>query len=63
MKHTAIEPTTGKLLTSSEATRSFSHKYVPRIRCSDCLVSSFCSTAGNLLTTVSRARFTYLVKA
>ncbi|KAJ9614116.1 SWI/SNF chromatin-remodeling complex subunit [Cladophialophora chaetospira] len=37
MKHMAIDPATGKLVTPSEATRTYSHKYVPRIRCSDCL--------------------------
>ncbi|OCT46248.1 putative SWI-SNF complex subunit (Snf5) [Cladophialophora carrionii] len=37
MKHTAVDPATQKLVTPSEATRSFPHKYVPRIRCSDCL--------------------------
>jgi hypothetical protein len=39
MKHTAIDPSTQKLVTPNEATRAFPHKYVPRIRCSDCLVS------------------------
>ncbi|KAH0841744.1 hypothetical protein AYO21_01024 [Fonsecaea monophora] len=37
MKHTAIDPKTQKLVAPNESNRSFPHKYVPRIRCSDCL--------------------------
>ncbi|KIW98669.1 uncharacterized protein Z519_00330 [Cladophialophora bantiana CBS 173.52] len=37
MKHTAIDPKTQKLVAPNETNRSFPHKYVPRIRCSDCL--------------------------
>lgn len=36
MKHMAIDPKTQKLVNPSDATRTFKHKYVPRIRCLDC---------------------------
>jgi hypothetical protein len=38
MKHTAIDPATGKAV-ANDPTREYIFKYVPRIRCPDCLVS------------------------
>jgi hypothetical protein len=37
MKHTAVDPKTNALLPANEENKSLPHKYVPRVRCLDCL--------------------------
>ena len=37
MKHTAVDPKTKQLLPANEENKNLPHKYVPRVRCLDCL--------------------------
>jgi SWI/SNF-related matrix-associated actin-dependent regulator of chromatin subfamily B member 1 len=37
MKHTAVDPKTKQLLPVNEENKGLPHKYVPRVRCLDCL--------------------------
>ncbi|KIW10794.1 hypothetical protein PV08_10093 [Exophiala spinifera] len=46
MKHVAVDPKTQKLVTPNEANRSFTHKYVPRIRCPDCPAKTYLPGPG-----------------
>lgn len=44
MKHTAVDPQTNKLVPPSEENKDLPHKYVPRVRCLDCLRKVYFAT-------------------